>query len=87
MRPDNVVINELFGVSQGMGLGILSFDWTQIAWISSPLVTPWWAEVNIGLGFVLFYWIIVPIIYYTNVSLFTKASADSQRLGKPRTSL
>jgi len=27
---------------------------------------PWWAEVHVFMGFVLFYWILVPILYYTN---------------------
>ncbi|WVQ85592.1 OPT family small oligopeptide transporter [Cryptococcus sp. DSM 104549] len=67
IAPRNRVVNELFGVSTGLGMGVLTFDWTQITWIGSPLVTPWWAAVNIGVGFVLFYWILVPIIYYTNV--------------------
>ena len=71
MAPNNLVVNELFGVSQGLGLGILSFDWLQISWLSSPLVTPWWAEANIGLGFIFFFWILVPILYYNNVSLRT----------------
>lgn len=30
---------------------------------------PWWAEVHIFAGFVFFYWILTPILYYTNVSL------------------
>jgi len=67
MAPNNVVVNNLFGVSTGLGMGILTLDWTQITWFGSPLVTPWWAAVNIGGGFVFFYWILVPIFYYTNV--------------------
>jgi hypothetical protein len=50
-------------------MGILSFDWAQIIWIGSPLTTPWWAEANVGVGFILFYWVAVPAIYYTNVSV------------------
>lgn len=46
----------------------MTFDWSQIAWIGSPLMIPWWAEVHVFAGFVLFYWIMVPILYYTNVS-------------------
>jgi hypothetical protein len=49
-------------------MGILTFDWTQITWIGSPLYTPWWAAVNYGIGFVICFWILVPIIYYCNVS-------------------
>jgi hypothetical protein len=29
---------------------------------------PWWAEVNIFVGFVLFFWVLVPALYYSNVS-------------------
>ncbi|PPQ74705.1 hypothetical protein CVT26_007556, partial [Gymnopilus dilepis] len=39
---------------------------TFYSYIGSPLATPWWAEANIVLGFVLFFWILTPIIYYTN---------------------
>ncbi|WWD18152.1 OPT family small oligopeptide transporter [Kwoniella shandongensis] len=67
IAPSNPVVNQLFGVSTGLGMGIFNFDWTQIAFIGSPLAAPWWAEVNIGLGFCFFYWILVPIFYYTNV--------------------
>jgi cytochrome b subunit of formate dehydrogenase len=66
--PDNIPVNQLFGVDSGMGMSIVTFDWAQISWIGSPLMFPWWAEVHIFFGFVLFFWIIVPIMYYTNAS-------------------
>ena len=68
--PNNVPVNQLFGVASGLGMSVITFDWAQIAWIPSPLVVPWWAEVHIFIGFVLFYWILVPILYYTNVRCF-----------------
>ena len=68
IRPDDVVINQLFGVNTGLGMGLLTFYWAQISWISNPLVTPWWAQLNFFAGFVFIYWILVPIFYYTNVS-------------------
>ncbi|KDR75502.1 hypothetical protein GALMADRAFT_140147 [Galerina marginata CBS 339.88] len=64
--PNNVPVNQLFGVRSGLGMSVLTFDWTQISWIGSPLMVPWWAEVHIFFGFVLFYWILTPILYYTN---------------------
>ncbi|OWZ55297.1 OPT family small oligopeptide transporter [Cryptococcus neoformans c45] len=67
IAPRNNVVNQLFGVSTGLGMGLLTFDWTQVTWIGNPLTTPWWAEVNVGIGFVVFYWILTPILYYTNV--------------------
>ena len=31
-------MNQLFGLSTGLGMGLLTFDWLQIAYIGSPLV-------------------------------------------------
>jgi hypothetical protein len=44
-------------------MGILTFDWGQIAFISSPLPIPWWAAANAGFTLVFFYWFLVPILY------------------------
>jgi OPT family oligopeptide transporter len=68
IRPNNVVLNQLFGVATGLGMSFITFDWSEISWIGSPLMVPWWAEVHIFTGFVVFYWILTPILYYTNVS-------------------
>ncbi|KIO29156.1 hypothetical protein M407DRAFT_228494, partial [Tulasnella calospora MUT 4182] len=67
IRPNNVVVNQLFGSVTGLGMSFLSFDWSQISWVISPLVVPWWALWQQFLGFVVFYWLIVPILYYKNV--------------------
>jgi OPT oligopeptide transporter protein len=40
IAPENMVVNALFGTTNGMGMGLLTFDWTMITWIGSPLVTP-----------------------------------------------
>jgi hypothetical protein len=70
-RPaDNLVVNQLFGTVSGLGMGVLTFDWSQISWLGSPLMVPWWAEVHVFIGFVILYWIMLPILYYTNVRLF-----------------
>ena len=37
--PTNVPVNQLFGVRSGMGMSVLTFDWTQISWIGSPLMS------------------------------------------------
>lgn len=60
-------------------------SWAQVAYITSPLATPWWAEgtaipqsipakhvdhdptANVLTGFVFFFWIVTPIIYYKNI--------------------
>lgn len=64
--PKNVVIANLFGVSSGLGLFPVTFDWAQIAYIGSPLLTPFWAAMNVVGGLVAIMWIIAPIAYYTN---------------------
>lgn len=66
LAPNNVPLNQMFGVYSGLGMSVITFDWTQISWIGSPLMFPWWAQVHIFFGFVLFYWILTPILYYTN---------------------
>ncbi|KAI0247351.1 OPT oligopeptide transporter [Lactifluus subvellereus] len=68
IAPNNVKINQIFGVSHGLGMGVITFDWGVItAFIVSPLVVPWWAAANVGIAVVFFYWFIVPILYYSNV--------------------
>ncbi|KAJ7644816.1 OPT oligopeptide transporter [Roridomyces roridus] len=66
IAPDNVVVNQLFGVNSGLAMGLLTFDWTQITYIGSPLATPWWAEANVAGGFLFFFWFLAPILYFTN---------------------
>lgn len=48
-------------------MGLFTFDWSQISFVGSPLVIPWWAEANMFGAFVVVYWIISPIMYYKNV--------------------
>ncbi|KAJ7738247.1 oligopeptide transporter [Mycena maculata] len=64
--PDDVVVNQLFGVNYGLAMGMVTFDWSQITYIGSPLATPWWAEANIAAGFVFFFWVLTPALYFTN---------------------
>ncbi|KAK4703743.1 hypothetical protein P7C70_g2476, partial [Phenoliferia sp. Uapishka_3] len=64
--PDNIVVNQLFGLSSGLGMSMITFDWSQISYIGNPLVVPWWAEVNIFVGFFFAFWVFSPILYYTN---------------------
>ena len=65
--PRNVVVANLFGVASGLGLFPITFDWAQIAYIGSPLLTPFWAAMNVIGGLVIVMWIIAPVAYYLNV--------------------
>ncbi|KAJ9136480.1 OPT-domain-containing protein [Pleurostoma richardsiae] len=64
--PNNVVVSNLFGVVSGLGLFPMTFDWAQIAYIGSPLLTPFWAAMNVVGGLVIVMWVIAPIAYYGN---------------------
>lgn len=55
LNLQNVVVNQLFGVVNGLGGSLLTFDWNQIAYNGSPLATPWWAEANVAAGFFVFF--------------------------------
>lgn len=68
ITPDNVVINQLFGTRSGLGLLPLTFDWNQIAgYIGSPLIPPFFAIGNILASIVIIFWIVTPIIHFSNV--------------------
>ena len=55
-----------------MAMGILTFDWGQIAYNGSPLPVPWWSAANVGLAIVIFYWTIAPI-FYVRHSFFSRS--------------
>ncbi|EGY13884.1 sexual differentiation process protein isp4 [Verticillium dahliae VdLs.17] len=65
--PKNVVIANLFGVSSGLGLFPLTFDWAQISYIGSPLLVPFWAAMNVIGGMFVVMWFVAPIAYYGNM--------------------
>lgn len=66
MYGDSSIVNltnfEQFGTASGLGLFPVTFDWAQIAYIGSPLVTPFWAAMNIVGGLVLVMWLAAPIM-------------------------
>lgn len=64
--PKNVIVSNLFGVVSGLGLFPMTFDWAQVAYIGSPLLTPFWAAMNVVGGLVVVMWIVAPIAYYSN---------------------
>jgi OPT family oligopeptide transporter len=41
--PNNLVVNHLFGMVTGLGLSPITFDWSQIAYNTNPLLSPSWA--------------------------------------------
>lgn len=64
--PNNVVVNNLFGMTTGLAYLPTTFDWSQVAYNGSPLVVPFWAQANVFAGWVILFAVITPILYYTN---------------------
>lgn len=68
ITPNNIVINQMFGTSSGLGMMPITFDWNQIAgYIGSPLIPPFFAVGNIFVSLILVFWIITPILHFCNV--------------------
>ncbi|KAF2664976.1 small oligopeptide transporter, OPT family [Microthyrium microscopicum] len=68
IRPNNVVINQLFGGFSGLSLLPITFDWTYItAYIYSPLLPPWHAIANTVGGMFIFFWVTTMGIHYSGV--------------------
>ncbi|KAE8207966.1 hypothetical protein CF335_g757, partial [Tilletia laevis] len=75
--PQSRMVNILFGTGSGLGMSLLTFDWSQIAFSGNPLVIPWWAQVNIFVGFVLIIWVVTPALYFTNTFNFAYLPVSS----------
>ncbi|KAJ5852249.1 uncharacterized protein N7529_011634 [Penicillium soppii] len=55
IRPNNIVLNQLFGGFTGLSLVPITFDWTYVsAYLSDPLLAPVHAIVNTLIGLVVF---------------------------------
>ncbi|KAG0199496.1 hypothetical protein BGX28_007254 [Mortierella sp. GBA30] len=66
IKPDNIVLAQLTG-SNGLGIGVIGLDWSAVSTYVQPLVTPWFAQLNILVGFIAFAYIIIPLAYYTDL--------------------
>ncbi|CAG7985323.1 unnamed protein product [Penicillium olsonii] len=66
INPTNRVVNQVFGVSSGMGLLPITFDWSQVAYVTSPLLVPPWAIANVAVGLVFWIYIVATACYYMN---------------------
>ncbi|KAJ5578797.1 uncharacterized protein N7459_007761 [Penicillium hispanicum] len=67
INPESTVVNQLFGMTSGMGLLPITFDWSQISYVGSPLLIPSWAILNVFVSLVFWIWIVAVACYYTNV--------------------
>ncbi|CAF1050201.1 unnamed protein product [Didymodactylos carnosus] len=67
IKPKSLVLAQLTGFD-GLGMGTVVFDWkTLTSSLGSPILVPRYAAINMLIGFVVFIWVVVPIMYYTNL--------------------
>ncbi|GKC74104.1 oligopeptide transporter 3, partial [Tanacetum coccineum] len=63
--PHSITAQQIGSGYHGLGVGAFTLDWAGIsAYHGSPLVTPWTSIVNVGVGFIMFIYIIVPVCYW-----------------------
>ncbi|KAJ0078126.1 hypothetical protein Patl1_37207 [Pistacia atlantica] len=61
----SVMAQQLGSGMRGLGLGALTLDWTVVAsFLFSPLISPFFAIVNVFLGYVLIIYIAIPVAYW-----------------------
>ncbi|CAK9181405.1 unnamed protein product [Ilex paraguariensis] len=63
--PRSVTAQQLGSGMRGLGLASLTLDWSVIAsFLSSPLVTPFFAIFNVFVGYALVVYLLIPIAYW-----------------------
>ncbi|KAI5061917.1 hypothetical protein GOP47_0022456 [Adiantum capillus-veneris] len=66
--PKSVTAQQIGSGLQGLGVGSISLDWAGISsFLSSPLVSPLFATVNVGIGFVIIVYVLLPSAYWSNM--------------------
>ena len=66
IKPDNALVNQLFGGTSGMGLLPITFDWTQVVgFTGDPLIPPWHAIANTMIGVVFFHMIASSALHFS----------------------
>ncbi|KAJ3497382.1 hypothetical protein NLG97_g1940 [Lecanicillium saksenae] len=64
IRPDNIIVNQLFGGYSGLSLLPITFDWTYVtSYLGNPLLAPTHSHINTLIG--LFCFMTLPIIGIT----------------------
>ncbi|CAG7894330.1 unnamed protein product [Brassica rapa] len=66
--PSSVMAQQIGSGLHGLGIGAIGLDWSTISsYLGSPLASPWFATVNVGVGFVLAIYVLIPICYWLDV--------------------
>ncbi|KAM7514473.1 hypothetical protein LguiA_004056 [Lonicera macranthoides] len=63
--PKSVTAQQIGSGMRGLGIASLTLDWSVIAsYLGSPLITPFFAIVNILVGYVIIIYMLTPIAYW-----------------------
>lgn len=60
----SLLAHQIGSGQQGLGILSFTFDWSVIAYLGSPLVTPFFAILNILAGYVVIVYIMIPAAYW-----------------------
>uniref|UniRef100_A0A453QPE4 Oligopeptide transporter 4 n=1 Tax=Aegilops tauschii subsp. strangulata TaxID=200361 RepID=A0A453QPE4_AEGTS len=61
----SVTAQQLGSGMKGLGLGAFTLDWTAVSsFLFSPLISPFFATVNVLVGYVLFIYVVMPTAYW-----------------------
>ncbi|XP_049375723.1 oligopeptide transporter 4-like [Solanum verrucosum] len=62
--PKSVLAHQLGSGQHGLGILSFTFDWSVVAFLTSPLVTPFFAILNILAGYVIIVYMMIPVAYW-----------------------
>ncbi|KAG8632780.1 oligopeptide transporter 2 [Manihot esculenta] len=63
--PKSVTAQQIGSGMRGLGLGAFALDWSVVAsYLGSPLITPFFAIVNVIVGYIATIYMIMPIAYW-----------------------
>ncbi|KAK1395983.1 Oligopeptide transporter 4 [Heracleum sosnowskyi] len=63
--PNSVTAHQLGSGFNGLGIGAFTLDWSAVAsYLSSPLISPFFAIVNVFIGYTLFVYAVIPLSYW-----------------------
>ncbi|KAI3897027.1 hypothetical protein MKX03_015851 [Papaver bracteatum] len=63
--PKSVTAHQVGSGMHGLGIGSFTFDWSTIAaFMGSPLISPFFATVNVAIGYALVVYVLTPVAYW-----------------------
>ncbi|PRQ20926.1 putative oligopeptide transporter, OPT superfamily [Rosa chinensis] len=82
--PKSITAHQIGSGMRGLGIGSLTLDWSVIAsYLGSPLISPFFAIVNITVGYILTMYVVLPTAYWgfnlynaKNFAIFSKNLFD-----------